>query len=378
MKIKINKNLKLGLIFIMVILISIISFIMFRLIKYPGFEEKKVSLFSYTNKSYVDYVVFLKPNLLYEQKVLGEDEIYITEFIDKINATFYYKYTGERIADINGDYEIIARVEGTVIRDKDEQVIWKKDFQLLPKENFNTKDKTVSIRKAVEFDLYTYNEFARQVIEASKVNANTRLRIIMNVNIQGETDKGVIKDNITPSMIIPLNTSYFYITGNLSEEKSGSIEGTIQIQLPTNKKQVLFYGVIIGILSLLLISIVTFTESASIKDPLEKKLKQIIKKHGDRLVALNNEISIASESCSKVKSIDDLVRIADEIGKPIMYRYSRDYKNISSFYVFDDNRVYCHDLVEALIIEEKKELEKEINKNTKIVKKEQFETKIES
>ena len=46
----------------------------------------------------------------------------------------------------------------------------------------------------------------------------------------------------------------------------------------------------------------------------------------------------------EVFSIDDLVRIADEIGKLIVYRYSEDKNEIQRFYVLNDMEVYYLDI----------------------------------
>ncbi|HOE80062.1 MAG TPA: SBBP repeat-containing protein, partial [Smithellaceae bacterium] len=43
-----------------------------------------------------------------------EGNIYITELVDHINATFEYDFKGERPAGITGSYEIIATIEGNM------------------------------------------------------------------------------------------------------------------------------------------------------------------------------------------------------------------------------------------------------------------------
>lgn len=348
MKKRIDKRLKLALICTISILAIITSFVLYKEINNPGFKEEKISLYSYTNKANVNYEVLLKPNILYDKNILEEGSIYITEFVDKIQITFNCNFTGERSIKIKGEYDVIARAEGTVLKEKEELVVWKKDFMLLPKESFNVKDNKFTINKNIELDLVQYNEFAKQVLEASKVNANTRLTVLMNVNIKGETDNGVIEEKMMPSIIIPLNTSYFEILGNLSEEKQGALEETNQVQLAVNQNKVIFYGILLGILGIILILLIFFTESIVITDPLQKKLKYIFKKHGDRLVALNKEPKITWENTDQVKSIDDLVRIADEIGKPIIYKYSSNYKEITKMHVTDEDKIYMLDLNEAL------------------------------
>jgi len=64
-------------------------------------------------------------------------------------------------------------------------------------------------------------------------------------------------------------------------------------------------------------------------------------------VALNTEIAAKGE-VHEVKSIDDLIRVSDEIEKPVMYRYNKNVRDINRFYVFDDNFVYIFKVKENL------------------------------
>ena len=352
----------------MMLLVSI-SFFMYREWKHPGFEEKKVTLYSYSNMASINYYTYLKPNILYDTESIGEGHIYITEFVDYIEASLAYEFKGDEEADIKGDYEVIAEVEGFTGEGDAYTSIWRKQFPLLEKTKFNVKDKTISIKENIQLKLGEYNNFAKKVIEDSKIVSNVKLTVLMNINLNTDTEKGIIKDKISPTMIIPLNTNYFKIRGNLVQEKPGSIEKTNQIQLPINEKKMKFYGVIIGALLLLLTYIIIFTNVSAMADPLEKKLKKIFKNHGDRLVALNNEVTINCENYSMVKSIDDLVRIADEIGKPIIYKHSLDFKEISKFYVYDEKQMYILDLTQVLLKSDGNNLQKEKVKSTNDMKK---------
>ena len=345
MRIKINKRLKIGLIVILVAAIGIISFLLYRAINNPEYKDEKVILYKYNNKSTVNYEVFLKPNILYEKLSLGEGQIYISEFVDYIKTNFNYEFSGDKETDIQGNYSIIAKVSGSIkAEEKGDTTIWQKEFVVLPKKKFKTQNKTLEIKEQVSLKLDEYNEFAKSVTEASKINSTVNLNLVMNINLEVSTDEGLIEDTISPSMNIPLNTTMFQISGNMNIDKPGAIEETKQIQLPVNKKQVIIYGVIIGILLLILIILTFFTKEAPTKDPLEKNLKKIFKKHGDRLVALNSDPTLTNVNLNQVKSIDDLVRIADEIGKPILYKYSQDYKKINKFYITHEEQIYIFDI----------------------------------
>lgn len=369
MKLKINRSLKIALIIIIAMSICSISFLLYKELKYPVFEEEKVSLYEYNNKANINYTVFLKPNILYEEESLGEGNIYITEFIDHIKTSFNYDFSGEKEAEIKGDYEIAAVVEGYAGEGETYRTIWQKKFILLPKTSFDTKNKNFSIKEEIPLQLNVYNDFAKRVIENSRIGSQVKLTVFMDVNLKAETDNGVIDEKMMPAMVMPLNASYFEILGNLAEEKPGKIEETKKIQLPVNRKNVITFSSIIGVLIILLVLLIFVTKAIVITDSLEKNLKKIFKKHGDRLVALNNEIAVTYENHSEVKSIEDLVKIADEIGKPIIYKHSSDFKQISKFYVNDENQMYILDLNEIILELDLSNSEKSKEKSSDDVKK---------
>lgn len=372
MKLEINKKIKIVSIAFFSLIFIITLIFTYREYKVPRYAEEKVSLYTYNNKANIGYSVVLKPNILYEEKSLSEGKIYITEFIDHIKTSLNYVFIGKEQADIKGNYQVIAQMEGYTGQDETYKTIWKKDFIISPKKDFSKKDKTISIKEENILTLTEYNEFAKKVIESSQISTSIKLTVLMNVNMTAKTDKGLIQENMSPSMTIPLNTSYFEITGKLSEEKPGNIEKTKQVKLPVNENKVIVYVIILGVSLILLIFLLFFIKTKPIIDPIEKRIKKIFKKYGDRLVALNNDIAVTCENYSEVKSMEDLVRIADEIERPIMYKYSLDYKEISKFYINDDTQMYMFDLAKILIAKnldnrKKDKSEDDVNKLKKTI-----------
>lgn len=331
------------------------------LLAYEAFHkehaEENRSLYAYNIKSDINYDVFLKPNILYDEASLGEGKIYIYNLIDYIDLTFIYNFSGEDKAEINGDYEIIARVEGYTNGEENHVTIWSKDFILLEKNKFYKNGKTNSIKNNLQLNIEKYNDFVNQINEVTKINCSTQLKVFMNVNMTANTDNGLVEETASPFIIIPLNHKYFSISGELSEEKEGNIEEIVEVEIPNNIKLVIVYSLIITLLIIVLL-IIKFTNVA-VPSSLELELDKIFKKHGDRLVALNAVITTSGRNVNRVKSIDDLVRISDEISKPIMYKYSTNYKNITKFFISDDKELYLLDLFDALDLKGIKKLLKE-------------------
>jgi len=341
-KLKINKIIRIALIIVTILVLCVLSFLLYREIKIPKVNEKTVKLYSYTNKSSTDYEVLLKPNSLYNTTSLGEGMYYITNYVDNIEATFNYEYSGDRNADIKGYYEVAAVVKAYTIQEKENITIWERKFVLSPRTEFASKDKMLTLAKSVNIKLSEYNDFVTAIVEESKVQTPVQLNVYMNVSLNADTDKGPVEAKIAPAISIPLDEAYFLIAESETKEEPGSIEETKKVQLPPNKQKIILYECGLGVLILVVFGLIIFTESVT-KSPFIKKLNKIFKQHGSRLVALNNELLAATlENCNIVRNIDDLVRVADELGRPIMYEYSEEYNDIVHFYILDDKRTYIY------------------------------------
>lgn len=340
---RLRKGIRLGSIILCVAIIGVLITLSYIKYKNPGVDEKKVSLYSYESQGKVNYEVLLKPNSLYNQKSLGEDQVYLSNLVDSIDTTYSYGFTGEREAEIKGNYEIFAVIEGFSGEADKLTTLWKKEIPLLAKTSFQAKDKKFSITKKIPLKLKDFNDIVKKISEESKLNTDTKVTTFMNVILSAKTDKGIIERKSTSSLEIPLNGSYFKIAKNQSESKPEAIEEVKKVQRSIDIKLLTLLGTGIGIAVVAFLILLFGTKNAE-TDIFSKKLKQIFKKHGTRLVALNSEIAATSEAQSKVRSIEDLVKISDELGKPIIYKHSYDYMENLKFWVIDEDRFYVFEL----------------------------------
>lgn len=338
MKLKLNKNIRKISIVILIVVALLFVYLIYNEIYNPGLLEEKSAVYTYSNKSSINYTVFLKPNKLYNENILEEGRLYITEFVDYLDTDLKYEFIGERADNIKANYSIVAKVQGFAVESDEIKNIWEKDFLLIPDKIINSFENKILINEKVKLNLSDYNTFVKEIMETSKINCQTNLTLLMIVNLSGKTDKGNINDSISTSLIIPLDVAMFEITGNKVVDKPGAIEQTVQVQLPVNMNLVMIFGIILAVLLIALIILIFLTQIAPDKNQLEKELNKIFKKHGDRLVALNSDIIIKEPIF--VRTINDLVRVADEAGKPILYKYSDDYKEINEFYVTFNDEVF--------------------------------------
>lgn len=344
----VNKYVRIGLIIINIAIIIVMVSSLNGMLNKENISEEKQKVYSYAQNGTVDYRVYLLPNALYTQKSLGSGNTYINDFLDYINTSFKYDFNGERPADIKGQYEVVAVLEGLLGNESGSKTIWKRSFVLQPKTAFKSNGRTVSLKKDIATKPQNYNKFVEDINKASGVNFDTRLTIFWNVTLQAKTDKGVINETLSPTMEIPLNSKFFEIKGNLSQQKEGAIEEIVKISVPINQKMIVVTCIAIGIFIITLILLLFFIGNKVATSAFDKELKRIFKLHGDRLAELNNEVEVECQNLMRVLSIEALVRIGDEIGRPILFKKEEVGHIIYTFYIIEENAAYVFKLEESL------------------------------
>jgi hypothetical protein len=338
---ELNKRLRVGLILLSAILLIADVYMLYRKIALPEVQVVKTTLYEYTNKTDIHYKVSLKPNNLFAQTTQEEGQVYLTNLVDTITATFSYAFSGKSQIDIQGDYEIIAVLEGSSLQNNKRVSIWKKQVVLVPKTSFEKKDTQFNLTKDVNLNLKQYKAFANAIKEEAKVDADVSLTAAMNVNLDSMTEYGRIQDQVASSISLPLKTSYFEITNIGIGDQPGAIENVKQV--PVDQKFSVIGLALLGFILLAgLVCLILLTKEIP-EDPYLKKLKMIMKQFSNRMVALDSDI-IERGDKYQVQSVDDLVKLSDELGKPILYRTFADLKKITTFYIFDEKCIYYFDL----------------------------------
>ena len=116
--------------------------------------------------------------------------------MDHINTVFDYTFSGERQADIRGDYSITAVVEAQerASEENEAKIIWRKDFVLLPRTSFSASDVNFSLREELPVHLAPFQDYVEQVMEESRVGGNHWLTVKWDIHLTAETDGGTIRE----------------------------------------------------------------------------------------------------------------------------------------------------------------------------------------
>lgn len=298
----------------------------------PATIERKTPTYSYEHKGNLTCKAPIKPNMVIKKPFWGPGETIYRKLMESFKVIFSYQYSGDKTAEIKGTYDIIATVEA-----KD---MWKLDFELVPKTAFSEKGKNISITEKMTIDFDYFNDIVKKVEEQLGVGAGSpRLLIKANIDLEATSAQGTVKESIGPTMTLPVAGSTFTVEGELTDSKDGALYKTVPVPNPVKNKMA--YAIALSFFSgLSLILFFFLTQNKVITDTARKQELDFWKKYGDRIVKVNDTLN--PTDIINVNSMDDLIKIADETEKPIIYQDNVDPTFPPACYVFDGPTAYKH------------------------------------
>ena len=127
----------------------------------------------------------------------------------------------------------------------------------------------------------------------------------------------------------------------------GSLMDTNEIVTPGSVEIGNMWFITSIIFIVLVVAFIIFTKSEStILTNVEKQEKKIKKKYGECIVEVEKppKRPLGADLVS-TKTLDDLIKVSEELGKPVIYYFSRlELDNKHAFYVLDETMQYEYSL----------------------------------
>lgn len=341
-KLKMQPIIKIIIIFILVSLSIILFILQFYESKNYTIVEKENKLYSYKISPNIKYNVNLFDNNIFDNNSLPQGGTYISSLVDKIDLNISSALSGNKKSRISGKYNITATIKGNISSQNEPKTLWSKRIILRDDTNFVTMGNDKEITENLSIDYNWYSNMVKEVNESINVSTTNILEIAMNVEYDIDTDHGKIKETANPTIIIPIGSNYFTLNSSNTNEKIGDIKKTDKLTLNPDFKIITLYRILIGIILIVLILLLIFTTNPSEYDIYVKKINNIFKNYSKLLVGIVSFNNLNCDNIYYVKSFDDLVKISDEIEKPIFYNDSKNIENISEFYIINMNSIYIY------------------------------------
>ena len=249
-------------IIISIIVIAIIFIVALFFIKIH-FEKNQLEVLHYEDDSDLSYKVWLKENEFYDEQYVEQENQYISELIDNIEADFEYEFKLQEDLSYNYDYGITATA--SVTDSKTGKTIYEFSEPIVERKNNKTNDE-ILINENIEINYNKYNELMKKFVSQYDLkNVDSNLNVKMDVNVDGDTKKFNKKGITVMGVKIPLTTNTVSIDTSyesLNSEKIIPIESSI----PLNKTW-LYVGSITMIIDfILLIALIIYARKTETEE----------------------------------------------------------------------------------------------------------------
>lgn len=288
--------------------------------------NNKKEIYSYTNKFNYDYKVNLVQNDYTDTNILGMNEnAYITDLIDFIDLNINYSYIPDKTSNIDYKYSITSKLVGVYTSNGEEQNIWNKDYVLVEEKNFNKASQNkIDIKENIKLDLKEQNNLVKKFEQKMSMQLKAKYIITLNVTTTTNIENENINNKYSTTISIDLGSKTTCIKGDNNKEEKQFATKDITVKKKTNKLQIVT-GFITLILSILLFRKLSKTETTKlIRNEYRLELNKILRICQDKIVQVSNRIEINESNLIEVKDFGEIIKLSEELYKPILYWSSKD------------------------------------------------------
>lgn len=330
--------------YILAVLILLFFFISYQTYKAIGDEEiviEETTVFEYNCQPNVDYKVSLHPNELFSDTIQEEGNYYSKPLLDNIQADFNVAYQSSEITPIKVEYEMSSKINGYQGQAANKIIYWSKDFPMMEKKVVSTEGDSWEVKEQVNFDLQKFDDFAVKAKEIYGMKVSNELIVELFGSITAVKDDEEIVVPFSSNIQLPLLEDVFRIEKFFDEPLHAAVTEVNETIVPYNKTKV---SLLIVTLLLVLASmpILVF----GIKEPdeltiLRKKNNGLLKNYGSRMVAMQEIPDLKYNQYFQVYSIKDMIKISDEVQKPIIYIPDESIMlRNNELFIIDENNLY--------------------------------------
>ena len=319
MKLTLHKKTKKFILIILVFLLLFAGIQTYNTVTKEETATKETVIFEYSCHPSVDYTVYILPNELYPGTELEEGRYYSKRLLDYIQADFAVEYQGSDSVPVKIQYQVLATVNGYQGQAENKNIYWTKNFPLFEKKVVEIEGDSCDTTEQINFTLDEYDALAVRAKDLTGMNVTNEVIVELLGTVTTKVTKEEVTIPFSTNLEIPLLEDVFQVKKSVGEPIKGLVTETEEAILPVDRVKVSLFAILI-LLCIAAIPILMFV----IKEPdelamLRKKNSGLIKNYGSRMVAMKEIPDMEFSRYYQVYSIKDMIKIADEVQKPIIY-----------------------------------------------------------
>ncbi|MBO5141576.1 MAG: hypothetical protein J6C46_01020 [Clostridia bacterium] len=338
-RLKLKRNTRVIIIVIALIVFAVSSTNVFSQI----FDKKQIKMeqevYNYMNEYNLDYIVNIKDNKFIEEESLPKDKNYVSDLVDDLDMDFKYKYIPSIQSKIKYDYKIDAQISASYSDDGHLYEVWNKTYNIKQVEN-QESNKDIMIDEKINVDFAKYHEEVKEFRQEMGMALEAKLFIKLTVNTLTKINEKEIPNMYVSDFSISLGEKMSKVEGKTTDSNKQVI--TDEVTIETRQPAILVLSIIMlgaSIYAFYFVRNKTYT-AYNIRNEFKLELNKILKSCQDRIVVVKNKVDVVESDVIEVKDFVELIKLSEELFKPILYWSPGEEIEEAIFYVISNKIAY--------------------------------------
>lgn len=338
-KIKLRASTRAFYVIIALVLFAISSNNIFQELTNNTQEKLKRELYTYTNNSKSTYTMNIIDNKFIEEKTLPMGQTYVTDLLKSMDVDINYKYEASKKTNIKYTYNITATIGASYTDDGKEYKVWEKKYTLL-EDKTGESNGDFSINEKINVDLQKYNKEVNDFKQTMGMALDAYLNVQLNVTTDTSIQSKKAENKYSSELKLTLGSKITNIESEKEDTKKGSLEEENAVVVSRNKAKIAVNTLLFAVSVYAIYYIAKNTRVArNIKNEYKLELNRILKSCQDKIIMVTKKIDVEEDNVIDVKDIVELIKLSEELYKPILY-WNSDNEQEAWFCVISNSMTY--------------------------------------
>lgn len=296
--------------------------------------EEKYQILNYTLTPDVKLEITIDENDFYEGTKLSDDQVVVTSLLKHIDVDAKMTL---KVPDADATELKMTQVERLeTYYGEEKKVIWQRELMPVVKSLEGKKELEIAVEK--RFNPDEFKSFLAKISEDLELTPEARLFIVWTV--EGQAVKGENKLSISEEFRLPIDLfSNMFVVDKAPLAARSSSKEIVEKSTRRVYPQLHLVGLAVGILGLIALALLSFVVKSKSINSYQRIKTNGLKNYSDRLVQLEQPLPNDEQSFRTIYSLEDLVKMADELRKPILYYDDKQNQSIR-YYISSGHVLY--------------------------------------
>ncbi|HWR30745.1 MAG TPA: DUF5305 family protein [Negativicutes bacterium] len=307
----------------------------------PDVELVKESLLKGTGVSTMAYTVHLKENPVTDEREMKQGQYYLKPFVDYLDVTCDFQLDTDHEATFVLNDKIDVILVSQVGTDEETKVIWEKVYAGASLLETTDAGQSIASNRSIRLRFDNYDALVNSLIEEYDLVTDYAIKVVYDGTVNIEYNGIAQEEKFSSYITIPFTNPIIEVGGAPDGSREISIDQDVQHSTAPDLSLLILYGAAIFVCIGIILIVRFKTQALAREDAYSKKVADIFKEYGNRLAGLSEALFYQSSVMISIDKIEDIVKIADEIGQTVFYyRVDDEAERKIEFYVFDEGRIY--------------------------------------